>query len=89
MNIDNPFFERMVTQIYSKVLQLNKANSTNTEAAFLDLHLSIPNGFVSSKIYDKHGDFDFYILNSLCLDGDVPHAPSYDVYVSHSVCKSV
>ena len=25
---------------------------------FLDLHLSIANGFVSSKIYDKPDDFD-------------------------------
>ena len=32
-------------------------------AAFLDLHLSITNGFVSSKIYDKPDDFDFDIVN--------------------------
>ena len=31
-------------------LQLNKANTSDTEAPFLDLHLSISNGFVSSKI---------------------------------------
>ena len=35
-------------------LQLNKANTSDTEAAFLDLHLSIPNDIVSTKIYDKH-----------------------------------
>ena len=29
---------------------------------FLDLHLSIANGFVSSKIYDKRDDFDFDIF---------------------------
>ena len=28
----------------------------------MDLHLSISNGFVFSKIYDKHDDFDFYIV---------------------------
>ena len=28
-------------------LQLNKANTADTEAPFLDLHLSISNGFVS------------------------------------------
>ena len=27
------------------------------------LHLSIANGFVSSKIYDKRDDFDFDIVN--------------------------
>ena len=52
LNIDNPYFEGMVKTIYPPELQLNKANSTGTEAPFLDLHLSIANGFVSSKIYD-------------------------------------
>ena len=49
----------MVNRIYPPELQLNKANTSDTEAPFLDLHLSISNGFVSSKIYDKRDDFDF------------------------------
>ena len=53
LNIDNPFFEQMVSQIYPTALQLDKANSSDTEAPFLDLDLSITNGIVSSKIYDK------------------------------------
>ena len=44
-------------------VQLNKTNSTDTEAAVLDLHLSISNGFVSFNIYDKRGAFDFDIVN--------------------------
>ena len=51
LNIDNPYFEGMVNQIYPSKLQLNKPNTSDTEAPFLDLHLSISNGFVSSKIY--------------------------------------
>ena len=43
----------MVNKIYQPELQLNKANTSDTEAPFLDLHPSISNGFVSSKIYDK------------------------------------
>ena len=53
----------MVNQIYSPELQLNKANILDTEAPFLDLDLSILHGFVSSKSYDKRGDFDFDIVN--------------------------
>ena len=53
----------MVNRIYPPELQLNKANTSDTEAPFLDLHLSISNGFVSSKIYDKRDDFDFDIVN--------------------------
>ena len=67
LNIDNPYFEGMVNQIYPPELQLNKANITDTEAPFLDLHLSVANGFVSSKIYDKRDDFDFE--NFPFLDG--------------------
>ena len=62
LNIDNPYFEQMVGQIYPTELQLNKANSSDTEAPFLDLNLSITNGIVSSKIYDKRDDFNFEIV---------------------------
>ena len=57
----------------------------DTEAPFLDLHLSISNGFVSSKIYDKHNDFDFDIVNFSFLDGDVPRSTSYGVYISQLI----
>ena len=82
LNIDNPYFEGMVNQTYLHELRLNKANISDTEATFLDIHLSISNGFVSSKLYDKHDDFDFDIVNFPFLDGDVPRRPSYGVYIS-------
>ena len=81
LNIDNPYFEQMVGQIYPTELQLNKANSSDTEAPFLDLNLSITNGIVSSKIYDKRDDINFEIVNFPFLDGDVPRSPSYGVYI--------
>ena len=75
LNIDNPYFEQMVGQINPTELQLNKANSSDTEAPFLDLNLSITNGIVSSKIYDKRDDFNFGIVNFPFLDGDISLAP--------------
>ena len=81
LNIDNPYFEGMVNQIDPPELQFNKTNTSDTEAPFLDLHLSISNGFVSSKICDKSDDFDFDIVNFPFLDGDVPRRPSYGVYI--------
>ena len=56
-------------------LQLNKANTSDTEAPFLDLHLSISNGFVSSKIYNKRDDFDFDIVNFQFLMVTFPVLP--------------
>ena len=84
----------MVSQIYPSELQLNKVNSSDTEALFLDLNLSITNGIVSSKIYDKRDDFNFEIVNFPFLDGDVPRSPSYGVYISQlirfaRVCSNV
>ena len=76
----------MVGQIYPTELQLNKANSSDTEAPFLDLNLSITNGIVSSKIYDNRDYFNFEIVNFPFLDGDVPHLPSYGVYISQLIC---
>ena len=74
-----------VNRIYPPELQLNKANTSDTEAPFLDLHLSISNGFVSSKIYGKRDDFDFDIVNFPFLDGDVPRSTSYGVYISQLI----
>ena len=65
LNVNNPYFEQMVGQIYPTELQINKADSYDTEAPFLDLNLSITNGIVSSKIYDKRDDFNFEIVNFL------------------------
>ena len=75
----------MVDRIYSTELQLNRANSSDTEAPFLDLNLCISNGTVSIKIYDKWDDFDFDIVNFTFLDGDVPRRTSYGVYISQLI----
>ena len=82
LNINNVYFDNMVSQIYPSELQLNKANTFDTEAPFLDLHLPISNDIVSTKIYDKRDNFDFEIVNFLFLDGDVPGFTSYAVYIS-------
>ena len=81
LNINNVYFDNIVGQIYPSELQFNKANTSDTEAAFLDLHLFISNHTVSTKIYDKRDDFDFEIVNFPFLDGDAPRSTSYGVYV--------
>ena len=85
LNIDNNFFGSTINHIYPSKLQLNKANVSDTEASFFDLHLSISDGFVKSKIFDKWDDFDFDIVNFPFLDGDVPRSTSYGVYISRFI----
>ena len=85
LNIDNNFFDSMVNHIYPSELQLNKTNVSDTEASVLDLHLSISDGFVKTEIFYKRDDFDFDIVNSPFLDGDVPRSTSYGVYISQLI----
>ena len=75
----------MVRHIYPSELQLNKANTSDTEAAFLDVFLSISNNIVSTNIHDNGYDFDFEIVSFPFLDGDVPRSTSYGVYISQLI----
>ena len=61
---------------------VDNANTSDTEAPFSDLHLSISNGFVASKINDK---FCFDTVNFPFLDGEVPRCPSYGMYISQLI----
>ena len=67
----------MVNQIYSPVLQVTIARASDAISPFLDLHLFVSNGFISSKTYDKRNDFDFGIVNVPFLDSDGYRCPSY------------
>ena len=82
-NIDNTYFDQMVDRIYPTELQLNRANSSDTEASFfLDLNLYISNCTVSTKIYDKRDEFDFDIGYFPFLYGDAP-LPAYLIWGIH------
>ena len=50
----------MESQIYPSELQLNKANTSDTEAAF-----KTSNNIVSTKIYDTRDDFEMVMFLSL------------------------
>ena len=79
LNIDNPYFEQMVGQIYTTELKLNQLNFFEPEDPFLDLTMSITNGIFSPKIYDERAYFNFEIVNLPFLDGYVRRSPTYGV----------
>ena len=85
LNIDSKLLDSMVNRTYPSELQLNKANVSDTEASFLDLHLSVSEGLVKTKIYDKRDDFDFDIVNFPFLDSDVTGSTTYGVYISQLI----
>ena len=85
LNVDNPFFPNLFQNIYPAQLQLNKANVSDTNVAFLDLDISAQQGRIFTKIYDKRDDFNFNIVNFPHLDGDIPRIPSYGIYISQLI----
>ena len=72
----------MVGQIYPTEHQLNKANSSNTKAPFLDLDLYITTCIVSSMICDKRDNYNLEIVTFPFLDGDVSRSPTYGENIS-------
>ena len=59
LNINNVYFDNIVSQTYPSGLKLNNVNTSDTEAVFLEVHLSFSNDIVSNKIYDERDDFGF------------------------------
>ena len=85
LNINNVYFDNIVSQIYPSELQLNKVNTSDTEAAFLTcicLFLMIwflPKFMINgSTLISKLSIFPF-------IDGDVPRSTSYGVYISQLI----
>ena len=50
LNVNNIYFDYLVRKIYPAELQSNKANTSDTEALFMNLHLFISNDIFSTKI---------------------------------------
>ena len=79
LNIDNPYFEGMVNQIYPPELQLNNANVSDNEV-YIYLFLTVllhPKFMISSTT--------LLLINFPLLGGDVPRRTSYSVYISQLI----
>ena len=85
LGVGGPCFGGVVGRVCPPGLRLGRAGAADAEAPFLDLHLSISNGFVSSGIYDKRDGFGFGVVSFPFLDGGVPRSASCGVCVSRLV----
>ena len=83
--MNNTDFGNYIKDIYPKELKLVKSNSDSCHTPFLDLDITIENGSLITKIYDKRDDFDFPIVNFPFLEGDIPLATSNGSYISQLV----
>ena len=73
-------------EIYPSQLTVEKANKSDHLADYLDLTFIIGSGGkLSIRLYDKHDDFDFHIVNFPFLSSNIPSGPSYGVYISQLI----
>ena len=82
----NKKFLDYLKEIYPSQLTVEKANKSDHLADYLDLTFIIDSGGkLSTRLYDKHDDFDFPIVNFPYLFSNLPSGPSYGVYISQLI----
>ena len=83
---NNKKFGDYVKEIYPSQLTVEKANTSDDLANYLDLTFIIEsNNRLYTKLYDKRDDFDFHIVNFPFLSSNIPSRPSYGVYISQLI----
>jgi len=85
LSINNPDIQDYIQYIYPPELEIKETTISDSEVSYLDLHLSLLNGNVISKLYDKRDDFDFEIINFPHLVSNIPATPAYGVYMSQLI----
>jgi len=43
------------------------------------------NGTLTTKLYDKRDDFNFFIVKYPFLDSNIPSSPAYGIYMSQLI----
>ena len=74
---DGGEFESNFRNIYPEELQLNKENTSNFEASFLDLQIKIENGKFVVGLFDKRDDFNFSIVRMPYKHSNLPSSVFY------------
>ena len=83
---NNKKFGDYVKEIYPFYLTVEKANTSDDLANYLDLTFIIENtNRLHTKLYDKRNNFDFHIVKFLFFFGNIPPSPSYCVYISQLI----
>ena len=81
-NFNDKKFPDNFSEIYPSQLTAGKANKSDPLASYLDLTFMIDSGGrLSTRLYDKHNDFDFHIVNFPFFSSNIPSGPSYGVYI--------
>ena len=82
---DGGEFGKHFSKMYPPEMTLESTNLSICVATFLDLRISIFRGKFLYRSYDKRNDFGFDICNYPDLNGNIPLASSYGVFMSQLV----
>ena len=75
---DNNEFHNSFLEIYPAELQLNKENSSNDAATFLDLDIKIIDNKFVTKLYDKRDSYNFDIVRLPHKCSNIPSKMFYN-----------
>ena len=85
LSLNNDAFDHHLHAIYPPELEIKETTESSESASYLDLLLSVSDGHLSTKLYDKRDDFDFRIVNFPFLSSNIPESPAYGVYISQLI----
>ena len=84
--LNNKKFLDYLKEMYPSQLTVEKANTSDHLADYLDFTFIIDSGGrLSPRLYDKRDDFDLFIVNFPFLSSNIPSGPSSGVYISQLI----
>ena len=86
---DFGLLERVLSEIYSPEMIINKTNISVRKTNFLDLTISIYRRKFFVKLYDKRNDYNFDVINYPFLDENIPKGQSSGIFIHIAMCLRV
>ena len=85
LSLKSTKFAEYLEFIYPRELEIKETTETAASSSYLDCYLYIDNGKLTTRLYDKRDDINFFIVNFPFLSSNIPSALAYGVYVSHVI----
>ena len=86
ISFNNKRFKEFISDVYPKQLTISETTESTSIASYLDLlFIRDKNNNITTKLYDKHDAFGFYIVNFPFMSSKIPSASAYGVYASQLI----
>ena len=75
-------FRTLAQDIYPPSLELSQENDDLSQAAVLDMFVSVKEGYFRTKVYNKTDDFPFHVVSMPFLESNISFKVCYKVFFS-------